>query len=1486
MECLLGFASSVSRDLVCGALNQLRYLCCFKNFVKRLEEEESSLIITRDSVQKFVKHVKKQARNPDAIVDKWLEDAINDVHNVNQLLEEARTPKHCCFGHCPNWIWRYHVGKKLANKTMDLKKFIDEGRKYVPFDRIATLPSNTLDMLLEKCMNFESRQSAYEQLLDAVKNNDVSMIGLYGMGGCGKTTLAMEVRKFVEAEHLFEEVLFVPVSSTAEVRRVQEKIASSLQFEFPEPEEMQRAQRLCSRLTQEKNIFIILDDVWEKLDLGHIGIPSSEHHKGCKILITSRSEAVCTLMDCQRKIYLPILTDEEAWTLFQNKALISEATSDTLKEMGRLISNECKGLPVTIAAVACSLKGKTEMVWSVTLNKLRHSKPINIERGLTDPYKCLRLSYDNLDAKEAKSLFLLCSVFPEDCEILVELLTRCAIGLGVVGEVHSYEEARSEVIAAKIKLVSCCLLLDEDHERVKMHDLVRDVAHLIAKNENKMIKCEVEKDVMVEQNSVRYLYCVKFPNDLDCSNLEFLRLRTKMKEFDGIFKRMGMLKVLILDNGGDGKTPLSTICFKTLTNLRDLIIFNYELSDFSFLSGMKNLQSLSLFGCLLPSFPELQTDVAITLKLLELTGCDIKVKNFEVIKRIPFLEELYIIDIQGEWDANSEDNIKEWWNAETNIEFFKTFSVPQTLQSYGIVLGSYDFEHFNYGDIYTHRRTLLLNHFDVSNEVMKGLAKKAKDLFVRNIHGGAKSMIPDIFQIEGGYLNELNKLEVRFSQELECLIDTRSHSSEVVTLFSKLHTLIIDNMENLRVIWHCFLPANGPFENLENLSLSYCPGLTSLFTYGVARSLVKLKILKISRCDGLKHILTDEEKAEKSQDEFTSGRHPVQIFQNLQEVEVFRCREVKHIFPANIVGGLTQLKVLEIEECEKLEEIIGDIVPLTEQDRKELDEIVEEGTLSSLASLRIKGCGKLGSIFTTSIAKTLTSLEELFIESCKSLKDIVTHESIVEDEHDCESDISIFQSLKKLHISYCALLVGIFPVSFVGELNEIDTDDEYGKENMRAIFPNLKELSVYNCSQLKYMIDQYDVANKDYKEIRIQFSALEILSLQYVPKFVSICSINTLTVTWPSLKDFHCYSCLTIITSTKDPKGIQNHLPTLQTLNIKHSAVERIFCLNEHEMIGQPVSLRLENMELYNVPQLTYIWVGPNNSLTLQHLTTLYISYCGKLEVIFPKSIVRCLPQLKWLTITECMELKQIMEEDESILLSFGCDKEASKNYFAFPNLEKLEIIECAKLEVVFPKSVLRCLPKLKLLKIRKCKELRQIIEGDKNLSNLVSPQPCFPKLEALLVDHCPKLKRCVSESASHDLPNLHLLAINGAYELEELVGCKEGKIKVELPRLKLLIFMHLSNFSQEIELHNLKNCIVYKCPKLSLTSTTTLQKLWLHFPYKDFINTEVRSWEFEDIVRSIDDYSTINGSSEFASSQVRINQSMNMNINKIKKSR
>ena len=131
-----------------------------------------------------------------------------------------------------------------------------------------------------------------------------------------------------------------------------------------------------------------------------------------------------------------------------------------MKGVATKIVDECKGLPIAIVTVGRTLKGKTVKEWELALSRLKDSEPLDIPKGLRSPYACLGLSYDNLTNELAKSLFLLCSIFPEDHEIDLEDLFRFGKGMGLPGTSGTMEKARREMQIAVSILIDCYLLLE------------------------------------------------------------------------------------------------------------------------------------------------------------------------------------------------------------------------------------------------------------------------------------------------------------------------------------------------------------------------------------------------------------------------------------------------------------------------------------------------------------------------------------------------------------------------------------------------------------------------------------------------------------------------------------------------------------------------------------------------------------------------------------------------------------------------------------------------------------------------------------------------------------------------------------------------------------------------------------------------------------------------------------------------------------------
>ncbi|KAK5834060.1 hypothetical protein PVK06_017931 [Gossypium arboreum] len=250
-------------------------------------------------------------------------------------------------------------------KTQDISKLLEKFGRRGPVGcrDPTTLP--TIDFLCSKeFVVSESSKAAFDQIIEALKDENINMIGLWGMGGVGKTTLACEVGSQAPKLNLFDKVVITTVSQKPNLERIQDQIAQYIGFDMKNEQGRRSEQELWLRLKNEQRILIILDDIWESINLKEkIGIPIGDDHKGCKILLTTRRQQVCRAMDCQNVVQLDCLDDDEAWTLFEKKAGLDDFSDDSIKILANQIAKKCGGLPIAIVPLGSALKGKTYHEW-------------------------------------------------------------------------------------------------------------------------------------------------------------------------------------------------------------------------------------------------------------------------------------------------------------------------------------------------------------------------------------------------------------------------------------------------------------------------------------------------------------------------------------------------------------------------------------------------------------------------------------------------------------------------------------------------------------------------------------------------------------------------------------------------------------------------------------------------------------------------------------------------------------------------------------------------------------------------------------------------------------------------------------------------------------------------------------------------------------------------------------------------------------------
>ncbi|TXG69451.1 hypothetical protein EZV62_004386 [Acer yangbiense] len=1166
----ISVAAKTAEYTVDPIARQFGYMWDYKSNFQNLEKQVQMLKNRRDTVQHSIDDATKNGEEIEKHVANWLDNVKKMIDEAAEIITDNNQANMRCFKRlCPDLKKRYQHSKKAAVKAKDVSELEKEGK----FDRISyrTNPKETWHPSSKLYEDFESRRSTVDGILNELCHPGVNMVGVHGMGGIGKTTLAREVGKQAEEQKLFDAVVFVEISDKPDTIKIQEAIADKLGLEFRERSESGRARTLCERLKKESKLLLILDNIWKGLELDKVGIPFGNDHPGCKLLLTARSiDVLPNVMSSKKNFPIDGLNEKEAWDLF-NKVAGACIEQDNLQSLAFDVAKRCGGLPIAIVTIAKALKDKPVHAWRNALRELKRPSSENLVGSVTaQTYSCIWLSYNQLETDELKSTFLLCSTMGFASDASVEELLRYGMGLRLFKTVYKMEEARDRVNTLVQKLKESSLLLDHTTNGwFSIHDVVRDVGRAIAsKDENKITVIDdvipwklKDQNIMKNCTSLSLYDITELPNEeFDCPTLEFLYMESNSNSSkipDDFFRGMPNLRVLHLMEMELSPLPTSLGC---LVNLRTLCLNCNLLSDMGFIEDMKDLEILVLSCDTIEQLPK-EVGKLTQLRVLDLSSCfGLEIITPNTISRLTKLEELYMPYGFNQWQVEGVDSGR----SNVSLEELKDMSqlttlqiciqdakiVPkglfsQKLQRYEIHIGANPSYQWNYSGWDKTSRFLALDFDDsiyVENIVVKQL-KGIEELYLI----GKQGVENVLYELNRDDFPQLKHFDVQGNSDLVYIVDS-SKQSQPCEAFPRLETFSLRNVISLEKICHGELMPNS-FCRLRNIKVEHCDKLKNFFSFSIASHLSQLQEIEVTDCENMEEFFTMGRRNDVivlDQLQFLCLKNLPKLRRFCSEAEVASSSDQEKQMldtPMPFFDGkveFTNLKSLELRKMNVNKIWHNQLSSMS-------------SSFQNLTDLVISHCCNLKYIFTSSTLRSFVQLQCLVVGNCKVFEEVIRID-------DGGNNVELL-SLKKLSIVGCPeMKTFIFndkvevPNLKTLELRKMNVDKMWHNQlsSMSSCFQNLTDLIISDCCNLKYLfasstltsfvqLQRLEIRNcKVLEEIiriddlkyNVELLSLKKLSIEGCPEMKAFvfgdkdfCSGNIHNFNFPSLEMFFVFHC-------------------------------------------------------------------------------------------------------------------------------------------------------------------------------------------------------------------------------------------------------------------------------------------------------------------------------------------------------------------------
>ncbi|KAF3457248.1 hypothetical protein FNV43_RR01905 [Rhamnella rubrinervis] len=310
-------------------------------------------------------------------------------------------------------------------------------------------------------------------------SGDVRFIGICGLGGLGKTTLARAYLKYMSSQ-------FQATSFLANVRevcdqgydglvRLQKQLLTDVLKDKIEVNNVFEGKEKIRRRLCAKKILVVIDDVDHLSQLRGLAEKNNWFGDGSQIIVTTRDESLLKSM-YEKKEYIIHKVDElegrEALQLFSSKAFKSDCPPEDYRELSVKVIEYASGLPLALVVLGSFLRGKTRDQWKSALDRLKEYPEKEI-------MNVLRISFDGLGETE-KNIFLdiACFFNGESKDYVMNIMDIC----GFFEEI----DIRSLVDKSLLHITEeYDFFLRRQRSMLRMHDLLEEMGKEIVREKSR-----------------------------------------------------------------------------------------------------------------------------------------------------------------------------------------------------------------------------------------------------------------------------------------------------------------------------------------------------------------------------------------------------------------------------------------------------------------------------------------------------------------------------------------------------------------------------------------------------------------------------------------------------------------------------------------------------------------------------------------------------------------------------------------------------------------------------------------------------------------------------------------------------------------------------------------------------------------------------------------------------------------------------------------